>query len=90
MAVKKLFEHRCRDCKKVTDVYCFFEEKEQTCEHCGGDAYRIISVVPWGNENALGVDPNNGFSGAAMKWERDTVRRHKKAGQAHHARPSED
>ena len=84
--MKKLFEHRCKDetCGHVTDVRCEYEEKEQTCESCGGPAKRILSVVAWGNENALGTDPNSGFPGAGNKWARDTTKRHKKAGQAHH------
>lgn len=87
---KKIFEHRCTDCGAVSDHWVYYEDKIQVCPECGGDANRIISAVPWGNENALGVDPNNGFSGAAMKWEKDTIRRHQRAGQAHHKRPPEE
>ena len=81
---KKIFEHRCSGCNVVSDHFVYWEDKVQDCPHCGEPANRIISAVPWGNENALGVDPNNGFSGAAMKWEKDTIRRHKTAGQSHH------
>jgi len=81
MGSKKIFEHRCLECNVVSDHLVYFEDKIQECPECGGDAKRIISAVPWGNENSCGVDGS--FPGAAAKWDRDTTRRHASAGQAH-------
>jgi putative FmdB family regulatory protein len=79
--MKKVFEHRCLDCNVVSEHRVEWEDKIQTCPECGGDAKRIISAVAWGNENSCGVDGT--WPGAAGKWERDTTRRHKNAGQSH-------
>jgi putative FmdB family regulatory protein len=38
------FEHRCVDCKEITEVLCKFEEDSQVCAYCGSEAKRIISA----------------------------------------------
>lgn len=80
MGTKKIFEHKCTECEAVSEHWVYWEEKTVDCPHCGAPATRIISATRW-LENKAGVDGS--FPGAAMKWEKDTTRRHRDAGQSH-------
>jgi putative FmdB family regulatory protein len=41
-----LYEYRCADCQQVSSVVASISElkSEVSCQHCGGDAGRILSV----------------------------------------------
>jgi putative FmdB family regulatory protein len=39
-----LYDHACDACGKVTETVVPYDERAVTCEHCGGEAWRVVSA----------------------------------------------
>lgn len=67
--MRKIIDVRCESCNAVHEEFGYLDDTYR-CGTCGGEAKRIISPIKCKLEGVSGD-----FPGAAMKWERDHVRR---------------
>lgn len=72
--MRKILDARCVDCGHVQEEFGYLDDTFR-CGSCGGEAKRIISPIKCQLEGVSGS-----FPGAAMKWERDHVRRANQGG----------
>jgi|TARA_Y100000310_G_scaffold290310_1_gene317391 putative FmdB family regulatory protein len=65
-----LYDHACDACGRTTEAITRYEVAEVTCEHCGGEAWRVLSgfqrtpklweVDPGGSDKLAGQMVSNG------------------------------
>ena len=71
--MKRIYEHRCRNCGEVFDVLIEYDQRVTVCT-CGGFADRIFSV-PYFKEDIMS-DRWEKLRESKMKVERRNMERH--------------